>query len=224
MWIEQRQIFLSKQKDLQIEKEKNAKLLKDIHTADFNEDWQTVVTLSKIYLQDYKGSKDKGVQKYLEKAKEKMERIVRDKNVADKKQEIENFITLKEWSKAKNLIAEFRQKFPEFENDAKNFSKKIFEKEDGLKIKSSYGGKTIGSSPKPLSKDTNKAVNTPKLDDFFNGEASKIKTQNKLPIEKHGTKKCNSKDDFFDAPIKPIKKDIKLKKSDKSTNIDDFFK
>lgn len=166
-------------------------LIKQINSANYNEDWETVITLCNEALSV---KEDENIRNTLTKAGAKYQIILEQKAFKKSVSQIKTFIADKVFDKAMVLTKELQKKYPEHNDVVKNLFRTIFEAQDSWNEKVGAEDRKrhpVGSViPDDRPEDSNNL--------FF--DKSPLKKVNLQHVEKNiSPKEVN--DDFFDVDI-----------------------
>lgn len=194
-------------------KEKRNKRIKDIelfeklkikiNEANFNEEWEELIGLCKEALSI---KSDESIIRYLEKAQSRFQIIKAKKDFEGLVSKVKTFIADRQWSKAKEIIKELQEKYPDKNDIIRNLFKQIFDAEEAWNDK----------------QNEKKPVSTSKSD--FNEEVASKHVGNNLSIKKgNQSKDSSSIGAFFESDTSKGKRMSNSKPTD-SSSLDDFFK
>ena len=193
-------------------------LTKQINSANYNEDWKTVISLCNEALSI---KEDENIRNILRKAEAKYQIIIEQKVFEDSVFQIKSLIADKAFDKARSLTNELQKKYPEHNDVAKQLFRIIFEGQDNWseKVKESTPPKRnpIGFGQYDKSEEeSGKSF----FDDDFPAKKHNNKQAEKVVQPKQvQPKKTN--DDFFDMNV-PAKKSGNNSKATKGLSNKDF--
>ena len=193
-------------------------LTKQINSANYNEDWKTVISLCNeaLTIKD-----DENIRNILRKAETKYQIIIEQKAFEDSVSQIKSLIADKAFDKARTLTSELQKKYPEHNDVAKQLFRIIFEGQDSwsdkLKEPTAPKRNPIGFGQ------YNKSEEEPDKrffdDDFPNKKQGKKQAEKVVSPKQVQPKKTN--DDFFDMNV-PTKKSENNSKVTKGLSNKDF--
>lgn len=195
-----------------------SRLLKDIDTSAWKEDWQSVVDFCQQYIAI---EKDDDILLKLQQGKAKLEAEQKKQTFQKGVNAVKALMVDKKWSSAKDRLKELQLEYPEKNDVFKELWKKVFDGEE--KEQSGNNNNKDGACNRPsigFRKDN--SMKQLQDDDFFDVP---IKEKNKKVAVKESGRKTNSEnqdDDFFNDTFAKNKKGETSQQSSKK-NADDFF-
>ena len=193
-------------------------LIKQINSANYNEEWKTVISLCNeaLSIKD-----DENIRNILRKAEAKYQIIIEQKAFEDSVSQIKSLIADKAYDKARALTNELQKKYPEHNDVAKQLFRTIFEGQDSWSEKPKEP-----TSPKrnPIGfGQYNKPEEEPKksfFDDDFPAKKQDNRQEKKV-VQPRPVQPKKTNDDFFDMNI-PTTKSGNSKKETKGLSNKDF--
>ena len=195
-------------------------LTKQINSANYNEDWKTVISLCNeaLTIKD-----DENIRNILRKAEAKYQIIIEQKAFEDSVSQIKSLIADKAFDKARTLTSELQKKYPEHNDVAKQLFRIIFEGQDSwsdkLKEPTTPKRNPIGFGQ------YNKSEEEPGQsffdDDFPNKKQGKKQAEKVVSPKQVQPKKTN--DDFFDMNVSTKKSENNSKVTKGLSNKDFDF-
>jgi tetratricopeptide (TPR) repeat protein len=195
-------------------------LTKQINSANYNEDWKTVISLCNeaLTIKD-----DENIRNILRKAEAKYQIIIEQKAFEDSVSQIKSLIADKAFDKARTLTSELQKKYPEHNDVAKQLFRIIFEGQDSwsdkLKEHTTPKRNPIGFGQ------YNKSEEEPGQsffdDDFPNKKQGKKQAEKVVSPKQVQPKKTN--DDFFDMNVSTKKSENNSKVTKGLSNKDFDF-
>lgn len=194
-----------------------SEIREQIDSAEFNDDWEQVVSLCKKSLA-IKSQKD--INEKLVRAQRKVEKIKEKRDYQQRIDLIQSLISDGKLSDAKKSLTEFQELYPDKQTVSKKFWGAIFKAEEVLEKKKAESLRKEIESKKNKRKEPNgKNIQTDFEDDFFNDSTSTPTpktTRKKDDPNQHPTVKNNpgTGDDFFDNPEPQPKEKKKISIND----------
>ena len=177
-------------------------LTKQINSANYNEDWKTVISLCNEALSI---KEDENIRNILRKAEAKYQIIIEQKAFEDSVFQIKSLIADKAFDKARALTNELQKKYPEHNDVAKQLFRIIFEGQDSWseKVKESTPPKRNPIGFGQYNKSEEESGKSFFDDDFPAKKHNNKQAEKGVQPKQVQPKKTN--DDFFDMNV-PTKK------------------
>lgn len=193
-------------------------LTKQINSANYNEDWKTVISLCNEALSI---KEDENIRNILRKAEAKYQIIIEQKAFEDSVFQIKSLIADKAFDKARSLTNELQKKYPEHNDVAKQLFRIIFEGQDSWseKVKESTPPKRNPIGFGQYNKSEEESGKSFFDDDFPAKKHNNKQAEKVVQPKQVQPKKTN--DDFFDMNV-PTKKSGNNSKATKGLSNKDF--
>ncbi len=178
-----------------------SEIREQIDSAEFNDDWEQVVSLCKKSLA-IKSQKD--INEKLVRAQRKVEKIKEKRDCQQRIDQIQSFISEGKLSDAKKTLTEFQEQYTDKQTVCKKFWGAIFKAEEALDIKKAELPQKEIEPKRKKSKESNGRTNQTYFDDDFFNDSTATPTP-KISRKKHDTNQRptvknnqGTGDDFFD--------------------------